>query len=415
MRTIQVLLFLSVLPAPAFAQYCKPGSLLSYTDGLYRDMATKYASSKGCPASLRRPRTSCEDLKPPPPAPDGSVVPSSSDGPGPGCKAEYTVSHRKAGGMSYTVYAAKPPSRPKKTILMMCGGPTVCDTGAPGKFVPPGYDVILFDYPGLGKNASAPAKDHNPEGAARLALSIIKKEQNTMGSYVIAGSSWGTKPATIAASRLKGLRKPKSLLLDGVTGPSKVYQPPTEVAPEPSDWPPAARGLDSRFRLFVEQMVATSDRKELEKLDSEGMKACLKEAGEAQTALAGCRYYRDFADNQDAYREAADCKTKYDYRTQGYRVDPGLPIQYISGDRDETTPPAFAADHAAFQKRANPAKSALRGCDHAMFTSSGLDCGSNAKIWEAAFAGKPQDFSGSIGCGRETAPAPRSAHPETAR
>jgi pimeloyl-ACP methyl ester carboxylesterase len=336
-------------------------------------------------------------------------------GPGPGCKAEYTVSHRKADGLSYTVYGAKPPSSPKKTILMMCGGPSVCDTGAPGKFIPPGYDVILFDYPGLGKNAAAPAKDHTAEGAARLALSIIKKEQASMGQYVIAGSSWGTRPATIAAGRLKGLRKPVSLLLDGVSGPSQTYQPPARAPTEPTDWPEAAKGLDSRFRLFVEQMVAMSNPQELAKLDSEGMKACLREAGEAQKALMSCRYYRDFADNQDAYRKAADCKAKYDYRAQGYRIDRDVPVQYISGERDTTTPPASADEHAAYQKPKKFAKSVLKGCDHAMFTSSGLDCGSNAKIWEAAFAGKPQDLSATIGCGREAGASSGGANPATAR
>jgi hypothetical protein len=110
MRSIRVLLFLSALPASALAQYCNPGSLLSHTDGLYREMAAKYASSKVCPASLMRPRTACEELKPPPLAAEGSTVPSSSSGPASGCKAEYTVSHRKAGGLSYTVYDATCPS-----------------------------------------------------------------------------------------------------------------------------------------------------------------------------------------------------------------------------------------------------------------------------------------------------------------
>jgi pimeloyl-ACP methyl ester carboxylesterase len=211
------------------------------------------------------------------------------------------------------------------------------------------------------------------------------------------------------------LRKPASLLLDGVAGPSEIYRPPAGAPEEPPEWPDAAKGLDSRFRLSVEQMVATSDPRELAKLDSEKMKACLKAAADGQMALMSCRYYRDFADHQDAYRKAAECKTKYDYRSQGYRIDPDVPIQYISGERDTTTQPASADAHAAFQKRAKLAKSVLRGCDHAMFTSSGLDCGSNAKIWEAAFAGKPQDFSASIGCGREAGGSSGGGHPATAR
>jgi hypothetical protein len=104
MRSIHVALVFSLLPVSALAEYCNPGSLLSHTDGLYLEMAAKYASSRACPASLMPKRTACDELKPPPLAAEGSTVPSSSLGPGPGCKAEYTVSHRKADGLSYTVY-----------------------------------------------------------------------------------------------------------------------------------------------------------------------------------------------------------------------------------------------------------------------------------------------------------------------
>ena len=132
------------------------------------------------------------------------------------------------GGQNLEVKYVKYPStsKPAKgTVLFLCGGPgAVCVRGRPSA-IPQDYDVVTFDYFGMGQNKkynqpNQMAIETQGEVAAKLAQHLNEPR------LIIYGQSFGTAVGTVAASQLstKSSRSKtilQGVMLEGVLAPSK--------------------------------------------------------------------------------------------------------------------------------------------------------------------------------------------------
>ena len=90
---------------------------------------------------------------------------------------------------------------PKKgTIISLCGGPGIPCHGTRPQFHSSQYDVITFDYLGIGENSRYnDAELMSIEGQGEAVAAIV---DSLTSDVVILGSSFGTSVATVAASIL---------------------------------------------------------------------------------------------------------------------------------------------------------------------------------------------------------------------
>lgn len=110
------------------------------------------------------------------------------------------------------------------TVVYFCGGPSQCMDGRRNN-VPNGYDVVTFDYIGIGKNTLGPATPElmSLESQGLAAKKIIQALK--LSNYIIYGHSFGTTVATVTASLIgkdNKLKQPKSVILEGVIGPRQT-------------------------------------------------------------------------------------------------------------------------------------------------------------------------------------------------
>lgn len=156
---------------------------------------------------------------------DGKIVAENQSGQN---SKEYVIS-LSAGGLempvSLTRFMANV-SPPKGTVIYLCGGPSECTEHKP-RSVPSDYDVITFDYIGLGKNGRSDRvltpEMMSLESQAKVVKEIVRLLK--LNDYVVYGQSFGTTVATVAAAQItsesersKGLKQPQAVILDGTFG-----------------------------------------------------------------------------------------------------------------------------------------------------------------------------------------------------
>ena len=112
----------------------------------------------------------------------------------------------------------------KGTIFFLCGGPKACIKDKRPKNLPRNFNVVTFDYIGLGRNsaANATATMMSLDTQARIAAEIVKGLK--LKDYVIYGHSLGSAIATVASSQVgekSDVPQPKAVILEGVLGPRK--------------------------------------------------------------------------------------------------------------------------------------------------------------------------------------------------
>jgi len=369
---------------------------------------------------------------------------------------KYTVT-LEAGGQSYPVHALKFPASitpSKGTIFVLEGGPAEI-TGRGGPF-PKDYDVVRFDYIGLGQNAnlSATAEMMSLEGQAQAAKKIITAMK--LKNYVIYGHSFGTPVATITASiigrdpKMKDYQ-PRSVILEGTVGTRAI--PPNETRESNRAWdlltpaeqqifiqkyettikfltPRLKRNLD----MILEMSLAENPRKAADALkhfqvpvwatSPEKMKAMFPWADkpltpdEVNTGIsrmyraAGCQVLPVIDPPEKLFNglfsnvlDTTVCRCRSinrDFDSAKFQIK--SPVLYIQGDMDGQATIENARYHYDHQTTKNKSMLVVKDGGHASTFDEMANC--TPLIYAAAFAGNwsnlPETKDWSRGCGPET-------------
>lgn len=305
------------------------------------------------------------------------------------------------GEMQYRLYKADPPVSPTKTIIQLCGGPSACLTGRGVGLqpnTPPGYDVIIFDYPGLGENAKGvPEKFLNAEGAAKLTEAVVRSAG--LQDYVLSGVSFGTQVATIAASRLGHstyAHKPKSVLLDSPVGPSKPWRGageyteqmsnPEEKAKFTAAYENTARAIGARHRVMLDMWLYMK-RPEFQKAfvvaSPRDRIACLSEWSTQNASEPIDAELKKALMELSRYMKRSMCDFNYD--PKHHPIPRPIPITYLSGARDMVTPTSAAAAHANAQTETSRSISVFPNGSHGDFSMGAFGCSCDRNVWNSLF------------------------------
>lgn len=130
------------------------------------------------------------------------------------------------GGRPETVHYRRYPARrtpSKGTVFWFCGGPGAACSESIKHFMFTERDLVVMDYPGTGDNRGVnSAEAMSIEGAGAAAAAVAR---SLRGEFVFSADSFGTAVATVAAAKLteRGNRAPPSglrgVILDGSVGP----------------------------------------------------------------------------------------------------------------------------------------------------------------------------------------------------
>jgi pimeloyl-ACP methyl ester carboxylesterase len=111
------------------------------------------------------------------------------------------------------------------TVVYLCGGPATC-VDRDHQNVPLNFEIVTFDYLGLGENTLGPAQPEllSLESQATAVQKIV--EAFHLDRYIIYGQSFGTVVATMAASQIgksKSTPQPQSVILEGVSTARRLW------------------------------------------------------------------------------------------------------------------------------------------------------------------------------------------------
>lgn len=237
---------------------------------------------------------------------------------GVGLPPQFIQLSTEAGGKKVSISAVKylASVQPAKgAVVYLCGGPQACAQARPSN-VPPEYDVVTFDYIGLGQNGrvSHPPESMSLESQAVATLSVVRAAK--LNDYFIYGASFGSAVATVAAAQINkdpSLKQPKALLLEGVLPARKRYSHAGYKRVADRAWSLLSADEKLKFRSAyqaLQKKIAGKATGNLERLLTQSLAGGPKDGVIALrnflTASDDARVYEATLPIQNAYANATD-------------------------------------------------------------------------------------------------------------
>lgn len=328
-------------------------------------------------------------------------------------------------------------------VVSLGGGPGISflDKGRP--FVPEGYDVMVIDYPGTGKNKAPigvdPDSYFSAENAAK-AVSVILDNEHPK-NYAIWSQSYGTVVATELGSHfLNGKNLPKGILFEGTLGratrelqggsheidsgyievTNKAYAKLSgEEQRRLSAIVSSLKSLTNENTSAIAELFnaaltegpdGTADHlREVMKRTPRDLLTCIKARAKEKMenpiqtlyAHAGCevadvkspnykiKLYGGILETSSAANLVCYCspsKIKGTYDSKRHQIN-NIPLFYLQGTEDANTPIWQARYHYDNQETKDKSFSVVRGAGHAVLTPD-VPPPCLEKAWEIIFSGK---------------------------
>lgn len=172
------------------------------------------------------------------------------------------ISHQNVELTYYEAGASKLPAA--GTILYLCGGPGIaCSNYLLPDSIPPEFNVVYFDYIGLGTNGQYQDLDLIDFQAQGEAISVIFHEIKD-SKVIIYGHSFGTTLATVAASLISNQADPKlkAVVLEGTVGPGLHEQTSGYLNVEANTWNLLSNNEKQTFVGAVSEFSRALDAKQ---------------------------------------------------------------------------------------------------------------------------------------------------------